>query len=315
MDKLIIIKLTEDIYNPSVRGDKFLSEQAGISRTKIKKLFEEGKITSDNKIDLDKPLILGSEIRIINDEIIPNHIIAAKEITFKILFEDEYLLVIDKPAGITTHPGAGQYYETLVNQLVAYTKNLSQVNGEFRPGIVHRLDKETSGVMLVAKNDEIHNILAHRIAEKEVKRIYSAITYGRNIRKTGRIETNIVRCRRNREKMVNSIDEGKLAITNYQITENLKNNINLVKCELETGRTHQIRVHMLHINNHVIGDKKYGPIKRLPNTDDIIWRKILNFERQALHSHEISFEHPITNNPMHYISPLPEDLEKFIASS
>jgi 23S rRNA pseudouridine1911/1915/1917 synthase len=296
--------------------DKFRLTNPEITRSKIQNLIQDGlienqdgkKITDNSyKIKLTESLI----VKVPDPK--PSHLIA-KEIDFKIIFEDEDLLVIDKPAGLTVHPGAGNQEDTLVNALLySHRDNLSKINGNFRPGIIHRLDKNTSGLMLVAKNDLAHQILSNQIKERIVKRSYLAFIYGKIEPAFGKINKNITRSRVNRLKMMISRNGGKTAITNYSTkTIFLDGLVSLVECRLETGRTHQIRVHMASEYHGLIGDKTYCNNKRaMPASINQQTREFIkNFPRQALHSYKIAFLHPRSNQEMEFEIELATDLKE-----
>lgn len=316
-------KVTADEINlvGQSRLDKFLvakfePSHKEITRSKIQALIKDGfvensdgiKITSSSyKIRPEELLI----IRIPDPK--PSHLIA-KKIDFEIIFEDEDLLVINKPAGLTVHPGAGNKEDTLVNALLySHQNQLSNINGELRPGIVHRLDKDTSGLMLVAKNDFSHQILSNQIKERVVKRCYLAFIYGKIIPSAGKVNKNITRSRVNRLKMIVSSNSGRNAITNYSTKEIFLDGVaSLVECRLETGRTHQIRVHMAAIKHGLIGDSLYaGKQKTIVNSVDPKIREFIqNFPRQALHSYKIAFLHPRSNQEMEFCIELPDDLKE-----
>ncbi len=303
-----------------IRLDKFLAEKflalkPEITRSKIQKLIEDGNVTEASGKPLDnasQKTKLAQEIIVTMAEFKPSHL-SATEIPFEIIYEDDDLLVINKPAGLTVHPGAGNQDNTLVNALLFTHKNrLSEVGGEFRPGIVHRLDKDTSGLMLVAKNDFTHQILGKALQERQIKRSYQAFIYGVLDPKQGLINKNIVRSRTNRTKMSVSRALGRNAITHYQTKEILCDGfISLIECKLETGRTHQIRVHMESLKHSLVGDQIYnGSRKTAPkDLDESVKKFVVDFSRQALHSYKISFLHPRSEEEMEFEIPLPDDLQ------
>ncbi|MES2961256.1 MAG: RluA family pseudouridine synthase [Pseudomonadota bacterium] len=303
-----------------IRLDKFLTEKFSeikpeINRTKIQHLLEE-KLVLD---EAGKPYANASQKTKVGQKFFvtplpprPSHL-TAKEIPFEIIFEDDDLLVINKPAGLTVHPGAGNQDDTLVNALLfTHQDRLSSVSGEFRPGIVHRLDKDTSGLMLVAKNDFTHQILSQKLKDRDIKRSYAAFVYGCISPARGMIEKNIVRSKMNRMKMSISRTLGRVAITNYETVETFQEGFaSLIECRLQTGRTHQIRIHMESIKHSLIGDKLYNSCKKMVplNFSDAARNFIKNFPRQALHSYKISFEHPRTSQEMSFEIDLPQDLK------
>ncbi len=283
------------------RLDQFLKKKlVDISRNKIKELVKKNFILVNLKYS--KPsykvkkgdliqIILPSEEKI---EIIP------KEVPFEIIYEDEDIAVINKPSGIVVHPGPGHYDNILVQGLLLKLKNLSTIGGKIRPGIVHRLDKETSGIMIVAKNDFSHKKLALDFKERKIEKIYLALVYGKVSFKEGKIETYIGRHPVNRKKMA-VLKEGKLAITFYQVLEIFKK-VSLVSIKPLTGRTHQIRVHFSHIGHPILGDPIYGGIKH----------DIPRPTRLMLHSYKISFIHPKTLQKLEFIAPLPKDFKNYL---
>jgi 23S rRNA pseudouridine1911/1915/1917 synthase len=284
-----------------VRLDKFLTEKfcsikPEINRTKIHHLIDM-KMIVDEKNQAVKAASqktkIGQKFFISMLEPKPSHLIA-REIPFEIVYEDNDLLVINKPAGLTVHPGAGNQEDTLVNALLfTHQDKLSSISGEFRPGIVHRLDKDTSGLMLVAKNDFTHQILSQKLKDREIKRTYLAFIYGQINPAKGMINKNIVRSRTNRLKMTVSRTLGRDAITNYETKEVLHDGfVSLVECRLQTGRTHQIRVHFESLKHSLVGDYLYNSAKKMsPATLSPAAKKYIeNFPRQALHSYKsVSF--------------------------
>ena len=231
-----------------------------------------------------------------------------------IIFEDEDLLVINKSAGIVIHPGAGNYDNTIVNALINYNKKLSNISDELRPGIVHRLDKDTSGLILIAKNNQSHENLSNQFNQHTIKRIYQTLIWGKLRPQKGKIETFIKRSSKNRQLMEVSYSKGKKAITNYETLNVFESKnvptFSLVECKLETGRTHQIRVHMAFKGNNILGDKKYKKrFKKIKNIDLDLEKTLINLDRQFLHAKSIGFTHPRTGKEIEFASNLPKDLE------
>ncbi|MEK9742210.1 MAG: RluA family pseudouridine synthase, partial [Pelagibacteraceae bacterium] len=249
----------------SKRVDQFIVEELpSFSRTKIAKLVKEGALLINGKAvtDNSKKVASGDEIELLVPEAVATDI-KPQKIPLDIVYEDDDLLVINKPIGMVVHPGAGNPDKTLVNALLHHCKgNLSGINGELRPGIVHRIDKDTSGLLVVAKNDMAHNNLAKQFEEHSIQRTYLAFVWGMMKPIHGRIETFIGRSKYNRQKMSADVASGKDAITNYKTLEIFKGknipDISLIECKLETGRTHQIRVHLAHKKNPILGDQMYG---------------------------------------------------------
>jgi len=288
-----------------------------ISRTKVNKIIKNNLLKLNGNIfnDPSAKVKLGDQIEFENlqqekVDLIP------KKMNLKIIFEDEDIIIIDKPIGMVVHPGAGNFENTMVNGLLYHCKNkLSGISGEDRPGIVHRIDKDTSGLLVVAKNDQSHAFIAKQFEEHTIKRSYLVFVYGILRPLHGRIETLIGRNKTNRQKMSADVVKGKEAITNYETLEVFKGSkildISLVKCVLETGRTHQIRVHMSHKGNPILGDQTYGKkFKKLRGVDQEFENILKSLKRQALHAHTLGFVHPKTNQDVFYASELPEDLNK-----
>lgn len=302
-----------------MRIDKFLTiKLPEITRSKIQEIIEEKFALNEQNQPFKncaQKVRLGGKVFVTLPAPKPSHL-EAKEIAFDIVFEDDDLLVINKPAGLTVHPGSGNSDNTLVNGLLFTHQNkLSSINGEFRPGIVHRLDKDTTGLMLVAKNDFTHQALSEDLKNRDVKRSYLAFIYGILNPKKGRIEKNIVRSRVNRLKMKAAKTAGRNAITNYETKEVFLNGfISLVECNLDTGRTHQIRVHMESMKHSIVGDPTYGSCRKLAPKDlDLETKKLVeNFSRQALHSYKISFIHPRSEKEMFFEIELPDDLKNLL---
>lgn len=303
-----------------LRLDKFLAQQflslkPEITRSKIQNLIAQNLVLHNNQIVTSDSLKLklGDQIDIEIPQ--PRSLeLVAKQIDFEVVYEDEDLMVINKPHGLTVHPGAGNHDNTLVNGLLFnYGDKLSKYSGAIRLGIVHRLDKDTSGLMIVAKNDLTHQLLSKMLKDREIKRSYLAIVYGVIEPKNGCINKNIIRSRHNRLKMSLSKNAGRVAITNYETREILSEGFaSLIECRLETGRTHQIRVHLESLKHSIIGDQLYNSCqKMLPkNCSQDLKIFIKNFNRQALHSYKIKFIHPISNNEIALEISLPKDMQE-----
>ena len=290
-----------------------------ISRTRIKNLILNGNLMVNNKVVISpsKKILIGDKIEFQIPE--PKEA-TLKSFNFKleIIYEDDDLLVINKPAGIIMHPGAGNYDETIVNALMFYNKDsLSTIGDELRPGIVHRIDKDTSGLIVVAKNNETHENLSHQFSEHTITRAYQLLIWGKLRPSSGKIDTFITRSSKNRQMMEVSSSKGKRAITNYKTIEIFENDktptLSLVECRLETGRTHQIRVHMTHMGNSIMGDGKYKKkYKKLKNIDTSLENLIYKLDRQFLHAQTLGFIHPKTNKEMTFTSILPQELENIL---
>ncbi|MFK8040360.1 MAG: RluA family pseudouridine synthase [Rickettsiaceae bacterium] len=299
------------------RLDKILSDFIpDFSRSFIQKSIKHGnaKINDAIIVDVDHKMqendIVEISLGLNQDE--TNVLPKKKEI--EIVYEDEDVIVVNKQAGLTVHPGAGNYDDTLANALLYHTKQLSYINESTRPGIIHRLDKDTSGLIVVAKNNLAHNLLAEQIANRSFKRKYKALVWGMLKPSQGSISGNIGRSKSNRKKMDVLQIGGKHAITHYQTEQIFYNGLlSLIKCSLETGRTHQIRVHLNHIGHSVVGDTTYGYNKRKINKlGDELKIPLNQLERQALHAYNIEFFHPRTNEQMKFIVPIAKDINDLL---
>ncbi|MDA8919214.1 RluA family pseudouridine synthase [Candidatus Pelagibacter sp.] len=318
MEKNINLIVEENENN--LRLDVFVNKREKlISRTRIKNLILKERLKLNNIIikNPSKKIYTGDKI----DLRIPEPKEASlKPYNFKlkIVYEDEDLLVIDKPAGIIMHPGAGNYDETIVNALMYYNKDsLSTIGDELRPGIVHRIDKDTSGLIVIAKNNVTHENLSYQFSEHTITRVYQLLIWGKLRPSSGKIDTFITRSSKNRQMMEVSSSKGKKAITNYKTIEIFENEktptLSLVECRLETGRTHQIRVHMTHMGNSIMGDGKYKKkYKKLKNIDTSLENLIYKLDRQFLHAQTLGFIHPKTNKEMTFTSILPQELENIL---
>ena len=293
-----------------------VSNYSNYSRSKINKIIKSSLLTVNNKVinDPSKKLISGDKVNFEN--IIKDTKIKPSKIPINIVHEDNDLIIIDKPAGMVVHPGAGNYKNTLVNGLLYYYKNnLSQISGSDRPGIVHRIDKDTSGLIVIAKNDNTHKFLARQFEKHTIARSYLVFVYGIIKPLKGNINTLIGRSKINRQKMTTNIQKGKSAITNYETISIYQGkkipDISLLKCVLETGRTHQIRVHLNYKKNYIIGDQTYGKkIKKFNEVDKSLVNYLREFKRQALHANTLGFIHPKNNEFVKFTSKLPKDLLK-----
>ena len=312
-----IIKLIVKDNETGHRVDQFISKkEKELSRTRIKNLIlsENLKINEKTIIDPSRKVFCGDNILL---EIPEPKKASLKPFNFKlnIIYEDKYLLVINKPAGISMHPGAGDFDRTLVNALIYYdSKNLSSIGDELRPGIVHRIDKDTSGLVVVAKDNPSHEKLSNQFSEHSIKRIYYTLIWGKLRPQSGKIETLIKRSTKNRQLMEVGLTKGKKAITNYKTLEIFENDkiptFSLLECKLETGRTHQIRVHMSFKGNNILGDKKYKKkYKKFKNINKNLEKLVLNLNRQFLHAKTLGFVHPITGKKLEFTSNLPHDLD------
>ncbi len=307
------------------RLDKFLAAAlADLSRARLQTLIEQGHVTCWGKTagDASAKVKEGETYCVSIPEATPTHM-QAQAMALDIIYEDSDLLVINKPAGLTVHPGAGNPDMTLANALLAHCgESLSGIGGVARPGIVHRIDKDTSGLLVAAKNDAAHLALSAQLADRSLKRTYLALVWGEPKPPSGTITGNIDRSFSNRQKMAVVKKGGRPAVTHYTTLTSLPSPVvSLVECNLETGRTHQIRVHFAHIGHPLVGDPLYGAPaasklnskagKELPDTAK---EALLGFERQALHARKIGFIHPTTGVAMQFECELPEDMKHLIAA-
>lgn len=292
------------------RLDKALALASGLSRERIKALLNEGRITLGGAAagSASLKLAAGTAFRIAVPDAIPAEA-AAQDIPLVIAFEDEHLIVVDKPAGLVVHPAAGNLDGTLVNALLHHCRGqLSGIGGVARPGIVHRIDKDTSGLLVVAKSDTAHEGLAKQFADHSIERAYLAVTSGQPAPPAGTIRGNLGRSSTNRKKMaLVGEGRGKHAVTHYATQERFAGAA-LVECRLETGRTHQLRVHLASIGHPLLGDPVYGrsPARLRPLLAS------LGFQRQALHAAELGFNHPVTGELLRFVNELPADMQHLL---
>ena len=318
MNKTITF-LAKDLEK-KMRLDKFLTENLkNLSRSQIKKI-----IISKN-IKINKKQIIASSEKIKENDLIEVNIpekrtndIKPKKINLDIIYEDEDIIVVNKNSGLIVHPGAGNKDETLVNGLLyLYKNNLSNLNGEFRPGIVHRIDKDTSGIIVVAINNHTHINLSEQFSKHTISRKYVALVWGVIRPLNGKISTLISRSKKNRQLMSVSDRLGKKAVTNYKTIKTFSSKeipkISLVECILETGRTHQIRVHLEYKGNPLVGDKKYGKKKtKFKKINKKFNEMLSSFSRQALHAKSLGFIHPTKKKFVNFDSKLPNDFRKML---
>ena len=303
------------------RLDVYLSKKMkNYTRSFIKKLILQKLVSVNRKISTSPSLKIKKNDRIIvkivnkrEKELIP------KKIKLNIIYEDSDILVINKPKGLVVHPGAGNFQNTLANGLVfRYKKNLSNINGDFRPGIVHRIDKETSGLLVIAKNNLSHSILSEQFSNHTIKRKYDCLVWGVIRPLNGRIETLIARNKNNRQLMTVSEINGKRAVTNYKTLKVFSSKdtpkISLVECELETGRTHQIRVHFKYKGTSLIGDEQYGKKNiKFKKINKQFLENLKSIKGQALHAKTLEFIHPTQKKWMSFGSNHPLDFEKMLS--
>jgi len=308
--------IVNEIEN-ELRVDIFIKKREGIiSRTRIKSLILENKLRINNKIitDPSKKIYYKDEIKLVIPE--PKKAsLKPYKLKLDIVFEDKDLIVLNKPSGIIMHPGAGNFDNTIVNALMNYSKNsFSTIGGELRPGIVHRIDKNTSGLVVIAKNNQTHEHLSKQFNKHTVERVYQLLIWGKVRPSKGKIETFITRSKKNRQMMEVSNIKGKKAITNYKTLEIFENKniptFSLLECKLETGRTHQIRVHMNYLGNSIVGDDKYKKnFKKFKDIEPSLEKVLTKLNRQFLHAKTLGFIHPQKNKQMIFDSILPKELE------
>ena len=318
MSKTINLFVKEEESNQRI--DTFINnKEKSLSRTRIKNLILKKNLKLNNQILISpsKKVSTGDKLSL---KIPEPKLASIKPYNFKlnIIYEDKDILIINKPAGIVVHPGAGNYDNTIVNALMNYCgENLSNIGDELRPGIVHRIDKDTSGLIVIAKNNFAHGNLSIQFNKHSIKRVYQLLIWGKLRPQTGTIKTLIKRSTKNRQLMEVGSTKGKIAITNYKTLEVFENNktptLSLVECKLETGRTHQIRVHMSYKGNNILGDKKYKKkFKKFKNIDPKLESLLLNLDRQFLHAKTLGFTHPVNGKVVEFSSFLPQELENIL---
>ena len=276
------------------RIDKYLIEKLDLSRSKVQEMIKQDLVLVNNKKIKNSYVLKENDIINIVGELILETDAKPEEMDLDIIYEDDDVLVINKPSGMVVHPAAGHYTGTLVNGLLAHTNSLSSSNGDLRPGIVHRIDKDTSGLLLVAKNDKAHEFLASQLKDKTLSRTYIALVYGVINHETGTIDAPIGRDINDRKKMAVTDINSKDAITHFKVLEKYKDTT-LLEVKLETGRTHQIRVHMDYIKHPIVNDPVYGKKRNYTSFG------------QMLHAKEIRFIHPKTKKEMQFSCELPEE--------
>ncbi|MDR0773046.1 MAG: RluA family pseudouridine synthase [Wolbachia pipientis] len=301
-----VITLSVNNDKEKLRLDTYIAEKCNISRSKAQRLIQNEQvkllgtpiINNDYIVKPDEEYVVHLVQPDISTSIEPNY-----DIKLDIVYEDEDIIVLSKQSGLTVHPGAGTNNDTLLNAVIAHL--------DVRLGIVHRLDKDTSGLMVIAKNEEAHSFLSELLSNRKVKREYLAVVWGTLSSQQGTIETNIAPKRGNKEMMCVTKTTGKLAITYYSV-EKVIGQASLVKCTLETGRTHQIRVHMSHIGHSIVGDQVYGKNSSKSTKYAKNSSFIRNFNRQALHAYTLGLYHPKSNKYMEFVSDLPQDIKTLI---
>ena len=292
-----------DEEHAGLRIDAYLADALdGLTRSYVQRLIKAGLVkASDKAVKPSYKVSDSEEISVSFPEPEPVDILP-EDIPLEIFYEDNDIIVVNKPKGMVVHPAAGHISGTLVNALMFHCgSSLSGINGVLRPGIVHRIDKDTTGLLVCCKNDSAHNVMAEKFAAHDINRVYTVICHNHFKDIEGTVDIGIARSKADRKVM--AVDpSGKRAVTHYKVIENLGQNMSLIECRLETGRTHQIRVHMSYIKHPILGDTVYGP-KKIP---------ISGTEGQTLHAGVLGFEHPITGEYLEFKSPLPEYFSKII---
>jgi 23S rRNA pseudouridine1911/1915/1917 synthase len=291
-------KLTIPRENAGQRLDRALAQLLpAFSRARLQTLIRDRFVTVNGKLPRARDLVRTGDIVEMREPEIEKIEAQPETMQLDVLFEDDDLLVLNKPAGLVVHPGAGNQKGTLVNALLAHCQNLSGIGGKERPGIVHRLDKETSGALVIAKNDQTHRDLSKQFAERTTGKIYLALVAGTPRQKSGIIDAPIARHPVHRQRMSIARRAGRSAKTEYRVLKS-SGDVSLVECTLHTGRTHQIRVHLHHLGHPVLGDKLYAG------------KRGGAFPRQMLHAWKLSFRHPRTDQPLTFTAPIPNDFSE-----
>ena len=296
---MTVVTITIEKEVAGERLDKALAVlQEGWSRSQVGTWLTDGRIKVNGADVKAKYKVKEGDVIEVDVPEVEELEIVAEDLDLEIVYEDADVLVVNKPRGMVVHPAPGHTTGTLVNGLMHHCKDLSGINGVARPGIVHRIDKDTSGLLMVAKNDVAHEGLVNQLVDKSVTRKYTALVHGHIAHDKGTIDAPIGRDQKDRQKQA-IVDNGKHAVTHFQVIERF-GNFTLIECRLETGRTHQIRVHMNYIGFPLAGDPKYGP------------KKTIDFPGQVLHAGVLGFKHPVTGEYLEFSAPLPEDFENVL---
>ena len=283
----------------NIRIDSYLSSELDYSRSKIVKMISDGTILVNGKKTKNSYTLKENDVITVGEYVEAEMNIEPENIALDIVYEDDDVIVVNKPNGMVVHPAVGNNHGTLVNALLYYSKNLSDINGEFRPGIVHRIDADTTGLLMVAKNNKSHEILADQLSKKETTRKYIALVWGVIKEDTATIDAPIGRDNTDRKKMAVTSINSKDAITHLKVLKRFKD-ATLIELQLETGRTHQIRVHMNYINHPVVNDPVYGR------------RTLIDATGQCLHAYQIGFNHPTSSKYMEFKCELPESFKNIL---
>jgi 23S rRNA pseudouridine1911/1915/1917 synthase len=315
-EKIIRILITEG--QKKQRIDSYLANcLEHTTRSRIQKLINNNLITVNDKVIKANYIVLPNDEIVLTIPVSPRpDKVEPENIPIEIIYEDDYLLIVNKPAGMVVHPSYGNYTGTMVHALLYHTKELSAFNGDYRAGIVHRIDKDTTGLLVIAKNEEVHANIAKQFAAHTTEREYWALCWGKFKNSSGEILANIARSKHDRKLFSVSENDGKIAHTFYEVLEEF-DFLSLIKLKLKTGRTHQIRVHLAHIKHNIFGDHTYGGRRinygyELPKIKARVNNLLKIMNRQALHAKTLGFVHPITNDKMIFNSELPEDFTNLL---
>ncbi len=289
------MKLEFNVEENSIRLDVYLSKNCELSRSEVQRLIKEGNVLVNSKVEKSNYKVCEGDF-IILEHVKKEFNLIPQDVEFEIVYEDEHLIVVNKPLGLVVHPGVGNPDMTLVNGLLYHFDSLS--DNDIRPGIVHRIDKDTTGLLVVAKNNKVHDLLSEMIKSRELKREYIALVHGNITHTTGTIDAPIGRDKNNRQQMCVTDKNSKHAVTNFEVLEKVLD-FTLIKCILDTGRTHQIRVHMQYINHPIVGDMIYGRRKTIGDV-------------QLLHAFRLTFKHPVTNEEIVCSAPIPKHFKDVI---
>ncbi len=312
LDRFLLKQLQAGEYSNSLLQTE---TTARLSRTSLQKLIRDGAVTVNSKVAKQPSYSLrtGDSLCLSVPQPRAVETLQPEPIPLDISYEDSVLIVINKPAGMLVHPASGVNTGTLVNALLAHSKNLSSIGGAERPGIVHRLDKDTSGLLVIAKTDDVHRELSTQLETRAMTRRYVAVVCGTPANASGTIDAQIARSRRDRRRMTTVEEDGRPAITHYEVAESYEKFARL-QLQLETGRLHQIRVHLQHIGHPVVGDAVYGGEKRALHDANAsgVKQALSQLKRQALHAHTLGFEHPVTQERLTFSAPIPADMQRLV---
>lgn len=292
--------------NRSERLDIFISNLVGITRSRAKRLIKEEMVIVNSLSEKVGYRLKSDDVITLTIPDEPQATLVPEDIPLEVPFEDSHIIVVNKPPGIVIYPAAGHRSGTLMNALIARCGNLASTGSPLRPGVVHRLDKDTSGLIVFAKNDKAYHDLVRQFREREIEKIYQALIYGNPNKDSGEIRYSIGRSLSDRKKMSTRTRKGKEAVTRYKVITRLKTS-SLVHVRIVTGRTHQIRVHFAASGHPVLGDKTYGK-----KTAIKFGKKSISFKRQMLHAYSLKFTHPATGEPVELTAPIPEDMQKAV---